>query len=410
MKEFKVAIIGGGSAGMIAAIAASKNSKNSIILLEKTDSLGKKLLLTGGGRCNITNSSSIKEHLKLINNKNFLKHSFYSFSNEDLLELFKKKGLDFKEEKNNRIFPKTNDSRSVLNILKEYLNELNVKINLKFEVSKITKENNHFIINNSIKVSKIILSTGGITYPQTGSSGDGYKIAKNFNHTITNIKHGLVPLIVKDKYLNELSGITLENIEVSYGKYSSTKEVLISHFGISGPGILDISNKIVENIDYNILEKNKAIFKNIFIKIDFYPKMTLENLNIKIINDISLNGKTKIKNYLKNYLPNKFIDFFLKKTEINGDKTLSNIGKKDKNKIINNLKEFKIEVKGIYKDLSKITIGGIAIKDINPKTMESKIIKNLYFAGEILEPYSISGGYNLQIAFSTAYLAGESTK
>ena len=394
---------------MCSGIAASKNS-NSVVLLEKTDSLGQKLLLTGGGRCNITNSLPIKEQLKLLENKNFLKTSFYSCSNKDLLELFKAKGIDFKEEEYGKIFPSENKSKDILNILKEYLNELNVEIKLNYKVSKITKKEDFFIINDSIKVQEVILATGGITYPETGSSGDGYEIAKSLNHKITNIKHGLVPLIVNDENLRKLSGITLENIKVYYNKNFSTKDILITHFGLSGPGILDISNYIIQNIDYDTLKNESPIFNDTFITIDFYPEIGKNELNEKIINEIPLNGKLKVKNYLKNYLPNKFISYFLNTIYIDQDKTLANITKKDKNKIINNLKEFKIKITGIYKDLSKITIGGISTGDINPKTMESKIVENLYFAGEILDVASISGGYNLQIAFSTAYLAGNLKK
>jgi len=407
MKEYEVAIIGGGPAGMIAGIAASKHSK-SVIILEKTDSLGKKLLLTGGGRCNITNNSPIKEHLKLTNTKNFLKHSFYSFSNKDLLEIFEIKDLQFVEEKYKRIFPKTNDVTSILNILTDYLNESNVNINLNYMVKNIVKNDEYFIINNSIKSKTVILATGGITYPQTGSTGDGYKIAKSFNHDVSALKHGLVPLIVKDKDLNNLSGISFKDIKISYAKHYSTKEILISHFGLSGPGILDISNKIIEDIDYDILKNNNANFKDIFIKIDFLPEINKDKLNENFIREIPLNGKIKIKNYLKKYFPNKFIDFYLKKINVNGNITMSNLNKNDKKNIMNNIKEFPIEINGIFKDLSKITIGGIAIDEINPKTMESKKIKGLFFAGELLEPISISGGYNLQIAFSTGHLAGES--
>ncbi|WP_409200284.1 NAD(P)/FAD-dependent oxidoreductase [Methanobrevibacter sp. DSM 116169] len=403
MKEFKVAIIGGGPAGMIAAIAASKNS-DSVILLEKTDSLGKKLLLTGGGRCNITNGSSIKEHLKLSNN--FLKHSFYSFSNDDLLDFFKSKGIDFQEESYKNVFPKNKNAQDILNVLENTLNNLNVDIELSFKVGKIIKKNDYFIINDTIKARNIIIATGGITYPSTGSSGDGYKIVKTFNHDISEIKYGLVPLVSKNLYLTALSGTPLDNILVKYKKSSSSKTVLISHFGLTGPGILDLSSEISKNLTYDILNYETKFPDNLNISIDFQPKINRDELNNKIINEIPLNGKTKIKNYLKTYLSNKLIDFFLNEINVNGDNTLSNISKKDKNKIIENLKGFNIKIDGLYKDLSKVTIGGIPTNEINPKTMESKIVKNLYFAGEILEPASISGGYNLQIAFSTGHLAG----
>ncbi|MDL2271340.1 NAD(P)/FAD-dependent oxidoreductase, partial [Methanobrevibacter sp. OttesenSCG-928-I08] len=407
MKKFKVAIVGGGPAGITAAIATSLKLNEPVVILEKTDSLGKKLLLTGGGRCNITNSTPIKTQLKIFNNKNFLKHSFYTFSNEKLLDLFESKGLEFKIE-NEKVFPISNDSNSVLDILKEYLDELKVEIKLNYNVSDIEHINDEFVINNEIIASNIIIATGGITYPQTGSSGDGYKLSKKLNHSITDIKKGLVPLLVDNTQLNRLSGIKLENVEISYNNFKTNKDILISHFGLSGPGILDISNKISADIDYNILNNATPNFKDIFINIDFCPNLNQEEINQKITEDSQLKGKTKIKNYLKVFIPKNFIDFFLNTIDIDKNKTMSNISKKEKITITNNLKRLKIEINGFYENLSKITIGGIFLDEINPKTMESKKINNLYFAGEVLDVVGPTGGYNLQIAFSTGYLAGNS--
>ncbi|MDR3222700.1 MAG: NAD(P)/FAD-dependent oxidoreductase [Methanobrevibacter sp.] len=403
MKKYKIAIVGGGSAGMMAAIAIGKTLNHDleeIVLIEKTI-LGEKLLLTGGGKSNIANSEDIKEQLLKFNeDKNFLKHSFYSFTNNDLLAIFKNKGLKFKEEKNGKYFPINGDANSVLKILKEYLNELEIDIKLNSYVKSITKENNEFNIKikdkKSISASNIILATGGKSYPKTGSTGDGYKIAENFRHTITSIKPGLVPLKINDIELRKLSGISLEDVEVSFkdDKNKVRGNILISHFGLSGPAILDLSNF------YN---------NNTAILIDLIPNMSEIELNKKIVDDLSSKGKILVKNYLKIYLKNRFIDYFLKVIAIDGDKKLSNLSKKDRIKIVNNLKQLKINVDGVMSyEIAMITCGGIKTSEINPKTMESKLVPGLFFAGELLEPSGLTGGYNLQMAFSTGFLAGKS--
>lgn len=448
MKKYKIAIIGGGPSGMAAAIAASQNfnkrnqenNANEVILIEKNDILGKKLLLTGNGRCNIANSKDIKEQLNLLKHKNFLKHSFYSFSNKNLLAIFKKKGLEFKEE-GGRYFPVTDDANFILTILKEYLNDLNVSVQLNTTVESISKEyeetteriaelEKKFILKTSqgsLISDKLIIATGGITYPQTGSNGEGYEIAKSLHHEISQIKPGLIQLKTNNSYLKDLSGISFENIKVSYKKHHIFGNVLITHTGLSGPGILDISNYIMEDIDFNTnidldIGKNNDtnikdtkvknisnLLNKIAISIDFIPNISNEELNKKIILDSQENGKTMIKNYLKYYLKNRFIAIFLNSIKVDGNKQLSNLNKKERNEIISKLKEYQIKVNNIPSaKIAMITIGGILTKDINPKTMESKIEKNLYFAGEIMEPYGPTGGYNLQISFSTGFLAGKS--
>ncbi|MDR2873798.1 MAG: NAD(P)/FAD-dependent oxidoreductase [Methanobrevibacter sp.] len=404
MGKYKVAIVGGGPAGMASAIAIGKILKpheREIVLIEKTD-LGEKLLLTGGGRSNIANSRDIKEQLLKFNisNKNFLKHSFYTFTNNDLLNIFKEKGLEFKQEQDGRYFPINGDANSILKILKGYLNELKINVQLNSHVKSITKENNEFNINikdkNNIKSLKVILSTGGISYPKTGSTGEGYEIAKTLKHNISLIKPGLVSFKSNDKNLQKLSGLRLRDVEVSFlGEKNRVRgDVLISHFGLSGPEILNLSNY------YN---ENKAI------SIDLIPDLTEEELNKKIIGDLSLKGKTLLKNYLKYYLRKRFIDYFLNVIEISEDKKLSNLSKSEKRKIINNLKNLTINLNGVFSRKSAmITCGGVKTDEINPKTMESNIIPGLFFAGELLEPCGLTGGYNLQMAFSTGFLAGKS--
>ncbi len=395
MEEYEIAVVGGGPAGMMAAIAASQNS-SSVVLLEKNQSLGRKLLMTGGGRCNITNSKPIKKLLDSYSQKNFLKHSFYTLTNEKLLSLFENKGLSFIEEDENRIFPETEKSSDVLKILLEYLEDVNVKYN--FEVTSISED---FVINSEIKADKIIIATGGMTYPQTGCNIKNYSLT---SQPLTDIKYGLVPLITK-KDLSQIAGITLYDVVISYNKDKVIGNVLFSHVGLTGPGIINLSNIISENMTYNLLEDDNPEM-NIEIAIDLCPDFSRENLLEKFTIDSQKKGKTLLKNYLKLFLTNSFIDFFLDDIDLDGQTQLSRINKKSKNRLIENLKRFTFEITDFNKDLSKVTIGGVDLADVNPKTMQSVIVPNLYFAGEVLDLHGPTGGYNLKIAFSTGYLAG----
>ena len=394
MKEYDIAVIGGGPAGMMAAIVASKTS--NVILLEKNSSLGRKLLLTGGGRCNITNLKPIKKLLNSFNNKNFLKHSFYTFTNEDLLSFFEYSGINFIEEEDNRIFPENGNADDILEVIKYNLDDVDIRYN--FEVKHIS---DNFIINDEIKADKIIIATGGITYPNTGCSPKNYSLT---TQPITDIKYGLVPLIT-EKNLSDIAGVTLPDVVITYEKTNIEGNVLISHVGLTGPAVINLSNEISKSINYNLLEnKNPEINFDVFI--DLCPDMAREELKNKFTDDFQNKGKTKLKNYLKQFLTNNFIDFFLNDIDIDGESQLSRINRKDKNRLIENLKRFPFEITGFNSDLAKITIGGVDINYINPKTMESTLTEGLYFAGEILDLDGPTGGYNLKIAFSTGYLAG----
>ena len=393
MDEYEIAVIGGGPAGIMAAIAASQNS-SSVILLEKNSKLGRKLLMSGGGRCNITNAKPIKKLLKFYPQKNFLKHSFYTLTNEKLLSFFENKGLNFIEEDNNRIFPESEKSKDVLNILIDYLKD--VVISYNFEVKSISED---FVINDKLKADKIIIATGGMTYPQTGCNIGNYSLTEQ---PLTDIKYGLSPLITA-KDLSSIAGVTLYDVVISYKKTKVRGNVLISHVGMTGPGIIDLSNEISEVISYNLLEKENPDI-NFNIAIDLCPNFTREELNEKFNQDFK--GKAMIKNYLKQFLTNRFIDFFLNETGIDGETQLSRVNKKSKNRLIENLKRFSFEITGFNGDLAKVTVGGIDLTNINSKTMESTVVPNLYFAGEVLDVHGPTGGYNLKIAFSTGYLAG----
>ena len=388
MKNYDIAIIGGGPAGIMAAIAASKNS-SSVILLEKNSSLGCKFLLTGGGRCNITNLKPIKQLLDEYDNKNFLKHSFYTLTNEKLLSFF---DIEFICEDNDRVFPKDFGSQKILELLTYNLKDVDVRYN--FEVKTISDD---FVINDEIKAVKIIITTGGITYPQTGSNKFNYYLT---SQPITDIKYGLVPLITK-KDLSSIAGVVLSDVVISYNK-KVRSDVLFSHTGITGPGVMDISNEISKSISYNLLVDEVEFSK--FITMDLTPNLSQQELLNKFTSDF--NSKTLIKNYLKQFLPKSFIEFFLDECGIKNDLQLSGISKKNKNKLIEYLKNYPLEVIGFNGKLSKITIGGVDVIHINSKTMESKLIPNLFFAGEILDVTAPTGGYNLKLAFSTGYLAG----
>ena len=395
MEEYDIAIVGGGPAGIMAAIAASRNS-SSVILLEKNSSLGWKLLLTGGGRCNITNLKPIKKLLNIYPQKNFLKHSFYSFTNEDLLSLF---DLEFITEEDNRVFPKSGKSSDILEGLTDLLKDVSIRYN--FEVKSITDD---FVINDKLKAEKIIIATGGITYPQTGCSIKNYSLT---SQPLTDIKYGLSPLITK-KDLSSIAGVTLYDVVISYKKSKVKGNVLFSHVGLTGPGIINLSNEISEGISYNLLENEPEI--DVEIAIDLCPELTREDLLDRFTKDFQAKGKTMIKNYLKLFLTNSFIEYFLAEYGIDAETQLSRINKKAKNRLVENLKRFTFEIIGFNKDLAKVTIGGIDLNNINPKTMESKLIPNLYFAGEVLDVHGPTGGYNLKIAFSTGYLAGLSAR
>ena len=433
MQEYKVAIIGGGPAGMMAAIrAAQVLGPKTVCIIEKNDSLGKKILMTGGGRCNIANSTPVHDQLNYYNkNKNFLKHALYTLPQEKLLEIFEEKDLEFHIEDKKRIFPDSEDAQDILDILEEYLEELEVDIhtNCPINANDIEHELNErmepvFLIENdkiSLNAFKIVVSTGGITYPSTGSTGDGYRIASKMNHTITDIKPGLVSFNVDDFLLRSLSGLTLSDVELSFKdkkkKISVRGDALISHFGLTGPAVIDLSNLLIEKSKFTVLDdalnqkSNDEIEElELFtdkISIDFTPDLTEEEIKEQITKDTPDNGKMSIKNYLKRFLPANFIDYFLMKINISPSKTMANITKKDKNKIAENLKRHPIEIESLEMDLAKVTIGGVKSKEIDSKTLQSRFVDGLYFAGEVLEMAGPTGGYNLQIAFATGYLAGQ---
>lgn len=413
----KVIVIGGGPAGMMAAITSAENE---VILLEKNKGLGKKLLITGKGRCNITSSLPMEDFIKNTpGNGMFLYSAYNKFTNQDIISFLKKQGLDVKEERGNRIFPVTDKSQDVLNCFEKKLKNLkNVKIMYEMPVSEIlineekritgVKCKNGAIIN----AEKVILATGGKSYPLTGSTGDGYEMAKKLGHTITKIKPSLVPLETYEQDLHRsLQGLSLRNVKIKMVDtcknktiYEDFGEMLFTHFGVSGPVILSGSAHLVRYKNIDELLKNKKIK----LLIDLKPALTEEKLNDRILRDFGDFKNKNFKNSLDKLLPQKLIPVIIERSGINPDKQVNSITKQERIQIVKLLKEFEVTIKNFRRiEDGIITAGGISIKEVNPKTMESKLISGLYFAGEILDVDSYTGGFNLQIAYSTGFVAGE---
>ena len=417
----KVVIIGGGPAGMMAAITAAERGQK-VILIEKMKTLGRKLLITGKGRCNITSSLSMEDFIKNVpGNGKFLFSVFQNYTNKDIISFLKRQGLDVKEERGNRIFPITDKSQDVLNCFIKRLEQLNVKIIYNSRVDEIITEKEEDIIkvigvkvnNKIINANKIIIATGGKSYPLTGSTGDGYEIAKKLGHTITKIKPSLVPLeIVEKNQCIELQGLSLKNVEIKLIDSESNKsiyndfgEMLFTHFGVSGPIILSSSAHLVRYKDI----ENKLLNKKIKLKIDFKPALSEEKLEQRILRDFEEIKNKQYKNSLNKLLPQKLINIIIEKSNINADKKINEITKEERKRLVKILKNFELTIKSFRPiDEAIITSGGIDIKEINPKTMESKKIKGLYFAGEVIDVDAYTGGFNLQIAYSTGYTAGMS--
>ena len=396
----KVIVVGGGPAGMIAAIKAKEQAE--VTLLEKNNRLGRKLAITGKGRCNITSSLPIEEFMNYIpGNSKFLYSSFSNFNNLDILNLL---GIKVKEERGHRIFPQSDKAEDVVDALKRKL--AGVKIIYDVTCENIIVENDKAIGVETTKgkmyADKIILATGGKSYPITGSTGDGYNMAKKVGHTIIEPKPSLVGLIASSKDIQtcrDLQGLNLKNVAIrviNNGKeiYDDFGEMLFTHFGISGPIILSASSHLA----HTQLNNTKII-------IDTKPALSEEKLDERILRDFSENKNKDFRNSLDELLPQKMIPIIVQKMGIN--KKVNEITKEERRKLVNLLKGFEIEVED-FRPIEEaiVTVGGISTKEINPKTMESKLIKDLYFAGEIIDVDAYTGGFNLQIAYSTGYTAG----
>lgn len=403
----RIVVIGGGPAGIMAAGKAAELG-NDVVLLEKNDRLGKKILISGKGRCNITNSTDIEGLIENVpGNGNFLYSAFYTFSNADLLDFLHRYGLETKVERGGRVFPVSDRAKDVVDTLLKYLKDTGVKIYYNSPVSDIIAEDGvakGVMLKDGRKMEcdSVILTTGGASYKGTGSTGDGYKIAKKLGHNIVKLRPSLVPLIVSEKWIGELQGLSLKNVSITLinekGKkvYSDFGEMLFTHYGVSGPIILSSSRHI---LDYD--------FKGITLLIDLKPALTEEKLDERIQRDFEKFSRKQFKNALDELLPQKLIPVVIRLSEIPPEKFVNQITKEERRKLVGVLKKFKLTIEGARPiDEAIVTAGGVSTDEINPSTMESKLIKGLYFAGEIIDVDAYTGGFNLTIAFSTGYLAG----
>ena len=442
----KIIVIGGGAAGMMAAYAAANVAREramngssfaqentQIILYEKNEKLGKKVFITGKGRCNVTNACDVEELFQnVINNEKFMYSSFYTFDNRMVMNFFEKAGCPLKIERGERVFPVSDHSSDVIAAMTRKLKEAGVQIHLNTTVEKLLwdsteqdavlgqeemlqgkkkkeKQKNCGKITgvllkdgNKVFADAVIVATGGISYPLTGSTGDGYRFAEETGHKLKEPVPALVPLVVKEPWCKELQGLSLKNVSVvlKQGKkelYSGFGEMLFTHFGVSGPLILSASSFYAKQAK----EKQAELF------IDLKPALSEEQLDKRILRDFEDNKNKQFKNAVGGLFPAKLIPVMIELSGIHPDKKVNEISKEERKQFVTLIKNLPLTVTDT-RDIKEaiITMGGVSVKDVNPSTMESKKIRGLYFAGEVLDVDALTGGFNLQIAWSTGYLAG----
>lgn len=405
----KVIVVGAGAAGMMAAYFAAKN-KNKVTLIEKNEKTGKKIYITGKGRCNITNACDVEDlFANVMSNKKFLYSAFYGFTNSDVIDFFENHGIKTKIERGNRVFPVSDHSSDVISALERALKEQNVDILLNTCVEKIECADSRvtgvvLCGGRKIEADAVIVATGGMSYQATGSTGDGYRFAEESGHKVTECTPSLVPFNAQEEWVAKLQGLSLKNVLVTIydGRkklYEDFGEMLFTHFGVSGPLILSASAAIKQN----------TIKKPLQMFIDIKPALSYEALDKRILREFDDAKNKQFKNSINKLLPSKMIPVIIGLSGIDPDKKVNEISKGEREGLVNLLKKLPVTLNGTRQwNEAIVTKGGISTKDINPSTMESKIIKNLYFAGEVLDLDALTGGYNLQIAWSTGALAGKS--
>ena len=401
----KVIVIGAGPAGIMAAIHASK--KHNVTILDGNDRIGKKLFITGKGRCNVTNSKDISEFFDYIpGNPHFLYSALYSYTNEDTINFFENVGIKLKVERGGRVFPMSDKSSDIIKGLSIGLKESNVQVKLNSKVTNIIYDANKIVgveINNSTKLygDYFIIATGGASYPLTGSRGEGQKFAKKLGHTIIELKPSLVPIELNESWLKDLMGLSLKNISLSILKnnkvlYKNQGEMLFTNYGISGPLVLSGSRYV----------KNEGSYE---ASIDLKPALNESELDKRIQKDFLKYQNKEFKNALDDLLPKKLIPLIINLSNIPLDKKVNVITKEERKKLLHILKDLRVKIKGLRPiEEAIVTAGGVNTLEIDPSTMKSKIISNLSFAGEVIDVDAFTGGYNVQIALSTGYIAGNS--
>lgn len=404
----KVIIIGGGAAGMMAGIAAA-GCGHQVRIYEKNEKLGKKIFITGKGRCNITNACDTEELFgNVVHNPKFLYSSFYAFTNYDMITLMEQSGCPVKTERGNRVFPVSDKSSDVIRALSGRLRELGVEVCLHEEVAGILAEHGEVkgirLKKNNRKepADAVIVATGGLSYPTTGSTGDGYRFAKEQGHSVTDLSPALVPFETKEAVVKELQGLSLRNITARILKgskvlYEEFGEMLFTHFGVSGPVLLSASSFVAQ-----ALKKEPLV-----LSVDLKPALTEEQLDARILRDFEEMKNKQYKNALVQLLPSRLVPVIVARSGIDPEKKVNEITRQERQQIVSHMKDFRLTITGLrdYKE-AIITQGGVSVREINPSTMESKKVKGLYFAGEVLDLDAVTGGFNLQIAWSTGYLAG----
>lgn len=403
-----IVIIGGGAAGMMASIAAA-GAGHQVHVYEKNEKLGKKIYITGKGRCNVTNACDVEELFQsVIHNPKFLYSSFYTFTNKAMMDLLKECGCPVKIERGNRVFPVSDRSSDVIRALSDQMRKLGVIIHLQEEVDDIQTEDGRVSAvrlkkdGRTVPADAVLIATGGLSYPSTGSTGNGYRFAGKLGHTVTELSPALVPFETKETVVKELQGLSLRNVNVQIRKgqkvlYEDFGEMLFTHYGVSGPVLLSASSYVTKQLRQEPLQ----------LSIDLKPALSEEQLDNRILRDFEEFKNKQYKNALVHLLPAKLIPVIVQRSGISPEKQVNEITREERRCIVQAVKHFPLTLTGLrdYKE-AIITQGGITVKEVNPQTMESKKVKNLYFAGEVLDLDAVTGGFNLQIAWSTGYLAG----